>query len=32
VNLHDHYVVVRGGLEAGVVDAVWTIDARGCVR
>jgi len=31
VNLHDHYVVVRGGLEQGVVDAIWPIDARGCV-
>ena len=30
VNLHDHYVVVRGGLEAGTVEALWTIDARGC--
>ena len=29
VNLHDHYVVVRGGLENGTVDAVWPIDARG---
>jgi D-serine deaminase-like pyridoxal phosphate-dependent protein len=32
VNLHDHYVVVRGGLERGVVEAVWQVDARGCVR
>jgi hypothetical protein len=31
VNLHDHYVVVRGGLEQGLVEAVWPIDARGCV-
>jgi D-serine deaminase-like pyridoxal phosphate-dependent protein len=31
VNLHDHYVVVRGGLEHGVVEAVWPVDARGCV-
>lgn len=31
VNLHDHYVVVRGGLERGVVEALWRIDARGCV-
>ena len=31
VNLHDHYVVVRGGLEHGVVEAVWPIDARGCL-
>ncbi len=29
VNLHDHYVVLRGGLEHGSVDAVWPIDARG---
>ena len=29
VNLHDHYVVVRGGLEGGIVDAVWPVDARG---
>jgi D-serine deaminase-like pyridoxal phosphate-dependent protein len=31
VNLHDRYVVLRGGLERGVVDALWPIDARGCV-
>jgi D-serine deaminase-like pyridoxal phosphate-dependent protein len=31
VNLHDHYIVVRGGLADGVVDAVWPIDTRGCV-
>jgi D-serine deaminase-like pyridoxal phosphate-dependent protein len=31
VNLHDHYIVVRGGLESGVVEAVWPVDARGCV-
>lgn len=31
VNLHDHYVVVRGGLNAGVVEAVWPVDARGCL-
>ncbi len=31
VNLHDRYVVVRGGLSAGVVAAVWPIEARGCV-
>jgi D-serine deaminase-like pyridoxal phosphate-dependent protein len=31
VNLHDRYVVVRGGLAGGVVDAVWPIEARGCV-
>jgi D-serine deaminase-like pyridoxal phosphate-dependent protein len=29
VNLHDHYVVVKGGLEQGRVEAVWPIDARG---
>jgi len=32
VNLHDHYVAVRGGLAHGSVEAVWTIDARGAVR
>ncbi len=32
VNLHEHFVVVRGGLEHGVVDAIWPIDARGCVQ
>ncbi|HEX6705165.1 MAG TPA: DSD1 family PLP-dependent enzyme [Albitalea sp.] len=31
VNLHDHYVVLRGGLSKGVVEAVWPIDARGCL-
>jgi D-serine deaminase-like pyridoxal phosphate-dependent protein len=31
VNLHDRYVAVRGGLVAGVVEAVWPIEARGCV-
>lgn len=31
VNLHDAYVVVRGGLAGGVVDAVWPIDARGAL-
>ena len=31
VNLHDRYIVVRGGLEGGSVDAVWPVDARGCV-
>jgi len=31
VNLHDRYVVVRGGLAAGVVEAIWPIEARGCV-
>lgn len=29
VNLHDHLIAVRGGLEGGVVEAVWTVDARG---
>jgi len=32
VNLHDHYVVVRGGLSAGKVVDVWPVHARGCVR
>ncbi len=32
VNLHDHYIVVRGGLESGRVEAVWPVDARGCIR
>jgi D-serine deaminase-like pyridoxal phosphate-dependent protein len=31
VNLHDHFVCVRGGLEHGHVEAVWPVDARGCV-
>lgn len=31
VNLHDHYVVLRGGLERGVVEAVWPIDGRGAL-
>jgi D-serine deaminase-like pyridoxal phosphate-dependent protein len=31
VNLHDRYVCVRGGLEGGVVEAVWPIEARGCI-
>jgi D-threonine aldolase len=31
VNLHDRYVCVRGGLVAGVVEAIWPIEARGCV-
>lgn len=29
VNLHDHLIAVRGGLERGVVEAVWSVDARG---
>jgi D-serine deaminase-like pyridoxal phosphate-dependent protein len=32
VNLHDHFIAVRGGLAAGVVETVWPIDARGGVR
>ena len=31
VNLHDHYVVVRGGLAQGRVEALWTVDARGAM-
>ncbi|MBV9891332.1 MAG: DSD1 family PLP-dependent enzyme [Rhizobacter sp.] len=31
VNLHDRYICVRGGLAAGVVEAVWPIEARGCI-
>ena len=31
VNLHDSYVAVRGGLERGVVEAVWPVDTRGCL-
>ncbi len=31
VNLHAHYVGVRGGLERGVVEAIWPIEARGCI-
>jgi D-serine deaminase-like pyridoxal phosphate-dependent protein len=31
VNLHDAYVAVRGGLERGVVKAVWPVDTRGCM-
>jgi D-serine deaminase-like pyridoxal phosphate-dependent protein len=31
VNLHDHYIALRGGLDHGVVEAVWEIDARGRV-
>jgi D-serine deaminase-like pyridoxal phosphate-dependent protein len=31
VNLHAHLVGVRGGLAAGRVECVWSIDARGCV-
>lgn len=32
VNLHDHYIAVRGGLAQGRVEAIWTIDARGRLR
>ena len=32
VNLHDHFIALRGGLVNGVVEAVWPIDARGRVR
>lgn len=31
VNLHDHYIGVRGGLAHGVVECLWTVDARGCL-
>jgi D-serine deaminase-like pyridoxal phosphate-dependent protein len=31
VNLHDHYIVVEGGLEHGTVVDVWPTDARGCL-
>jgi D-serine deaminase-like pyridoxal phosphate-dependent protein len=31
VNLHDVYVAVRGGLDEGVVEALWPVDARGCM-
>jgi D-serine deaminase-like pyridoxal phosphate-dependent protein len=30
VNLHGHFVGVRGGLDGGVVEAMWPIEARGC--
>jgi D-serine deaminase-like pyridoxal phosphate-dependent protein len=32
VNLHDAYVVVRGGLDHGQVEAMWPVDARGALR
>ena len=32
VNLHDHFVAVRGGLATGTVAAIWPVDARGCIR
>ena len=31
VNLHDWYVGVRGGLEAGVVECLWPVEARGAL-
>ena len=31
VNLHDHLVAVSGGLDEGIVEAVWPVDARGRV-
>jgi D-serine deaminase-like pyridoxal phosphate-dependent protein len=31
VNLHDHLVAVRGGLVGGRVEAVWPVQARGCL-
>lgn len=31
VNLHDRYIVVQGGLDNGIVNAVWPVDARGCL-
>ena len=31
VNLHDAYVVVRGGLAHGRVEAIWPVDARGAL-
>ncbi len=31
VNLHERYVALRGGLAEGVVEAVWLIEARGCI-
>ncbi|MFZ2650508.1 MAG: DSD1 family PLP-dependent enzyme, partial [Burkholderiaceae bacterium] len=31
VNLHERYVVVRGGLEQGRVEAFWRVDARGAM-
>ncbi len=32
VNLHGHLVAVRGGLSSGVVEAIWAVEARGCLR
>ncbi|MEO6410777.1 MAG: DSD1 family PLP-dependent enzyme [Burkholderiaceae bacterium] len=31
VNLYDRYIGVRGGLESGVVESLWKVDARGCL-
>jgi D-serine deaminase-like pyridoxal phosphate-dependent protein len=31
VNLHERFIGVRGGLANGVVEAIWPIDARGCL-
>jgi D-serine deaminase-like pyridoxal phosphate-dependent protein len=31
VNLYDSYVAVRGGLDQGVVEALWQVDTRGCL-
>ena len=31
VNLHAHLVGVRGGLDAGRVETIWAVNARGCV-
>ncbi len=31
VNLHERCIAVRGGLDCGVIEAVWTIEARGCI-
>ncbi|WP_372527161.1 DSD1 family PLP-dependent enzyme [Piscinibacter sp.] len=32
VNLHEHFIALRGGLLQGTVEAVWAVDARGCAR
>ena len=32
VNLHAHYIALRGGLASGVVETVWPIDARDRLR
>ncbi len=31
VNLHAAFVALRGGLTNGVVEAIWPVDARGCL-